>query len=335
MPINSRPPSPPGSDRKSDAVPRLHGVVPPLVTPLTDTGDVDRAALSALVAHLLAQGVHGLFPLGSTGEVGYLTDPQRDQVIRTVVAATEGRVPVLAGCIDLSASRVVEQARRAEQAGADVLVVTPPVYLISDAAEVADHFRIIKAAVDLPLVAYDIPVRVHSKLSAETLMLLAAEGVLVGVKDSSGDDIAFRRLLRANEAAGHPLALFSGHELVCDAMLLAGADGLVPGLANVDAAGYVRLYDAARSGDWSAAVREQERLADLFEIVFASPGRSADARGVGAFKVAMVELGLLPSATMAAPVTGLDQSAREAVAAIVHAWQAGSRAAGAPEGSMA
>lgn len=302
---------------------RLHGVIPPVITPFNPDGRIDRVALESLVEHLIDSGVHGLFPLGSTGEVAYLTDDQRREVAATVVQATAGRVPVLIGCIDLTAPRVIEQARIAEQAGADGIVATTPIYAINDAGEIADHFRSIRSSVDLPLVAYDVPVRAHLRPTIDTLLQLAQEHVLVGVKDSSGDDIGFRRLVRANRAAGSPLALLSGHELLCDAMLMIGADGLVPGLSNVDPAGYVRLYDAAQANDWDRALLEQERLADLFEIVFTGPGRSADARGVGAFKAAMVALGLLPTATMAAPVTALDTDHDNAVRRIVLNWQTG------------
>lgn len=302
--------------------PPFHGVIPPLVTPFTDDGEVDVAALEQLVEHLVASGVHGVFPLGSTGEVAYLTDAQRRLVTSTVATATAGRVPVLVGCIDLTAARVVEQARQARDAGADGIVATTPIYAINDAQEIAGHFRTIRSAVDLPLIAYDVPVRAHARPPLEVLIQLGQEQVLVGVKDSSGDDVGFRRLVRANRAAGHPLALLSGHELLCDAMLLVGADGLVPGLGNVDPAGYVRLYDAAVAGDWERAVAEQQRLADLFEIVFAAAGRSADARGVGAFKAAMVALGLMPSARMATGIDALDEAHDGLVRTVVHDWQA-------------
>lgn len=300
---------------------RLHGVIPPVVTPFTTDGDVDTTALRALTEHLLGQGVHGIFPLGSTGEVAYLTDSQRRLVLETVVETVAGRVPVLGGCIDLTAARVAEQARTAQSAGVDAVVVTTPLYALNDQGETADHFRHVRSAVEVPVLAYDVPVRAHGRPGLDTLIDLALEGVIAGVKDSSGDDVGFRRLLRANRAAGSPLVLFTGHELMCDAMLLLGADGLVPGLGNVDAGGYVRLYDAARAGDFERAVVEQEQLAQLFEIVFAVGARSADARGVGAFKTAMVELGLLPSAAMASPVRVLDHSDQEAVAAVVRQWR--------------
>lgn len=299
--------------------PSFHGIVPPVLTPLTADGEVDVASLERLVDHLVTEGVHGVFVLGSTGEVAYLTDAQRDLVVRTVVRATAGRVPVMGGAIDLTTPRVVEQARALVAAGADAVVATAPVYALNDLDEIERHLRAVAAAVDVPLFAYDIPVRVRTKLPADLLVRLGTEGVLAGVKDSSGDDVAFRRLVAANAAAGSPLALFTGHEVVVDGMLLLGADGVVPGLANVDAGGYVRLWDLARAGKWDDARVEQDRIAALFEIVFQAPGRSGDAAGVGAFKVAAQRQGLIDTATMAFPVEALDGDVADRVEEITRA----------------
>ncbi|MCA5892218.1 dihydrodipicolinate synthase family protein [Isoptericola sp. NEAU-Y5] len=297
----------------------FHGIVPPVLTPLTADGEVDTASLERLVRHLVESGVHGVFVLGSTGEVAYLTDAQRDLAVRTVVAAVDGRVPVMGGAIELTTARVAAQARALEAAGVDAVVATAPVYAINDADEIERHLRAVAAAVDVPLFAYDIPVRVHRKLSVDLLVRLGAEGVLAGVKDSSGDDVGFRRLVAANAAAGSPLALFTGHEVVVDGMLLLGADGVVPGLGNVDAAGYVRLWDLARAGRWEDARAEQDRLAALFEIVFQAQGRSGDAAGVGAFKVAAQRQGLIDSTAAAFPVEPLDDETAERIEAIVRA----------------
>src|SRR5699024_8176538 len=124
--------------------------------------------------------------------------------------------------------RVAAQARAVVGAGADAVVVTAPLYTLNDTTEIAAHFRHIAGAVRAPVFAYDIPVRAGVKLEARMLVHLGSDGVIAGVKDSSGDDVGFRRLVAANAAAGSPLALFTGHETVVDGMLLLGADGVVP-----------------------------------------------------------------------------------------------------------
>jgi 4-hydroxy-tetrahydrodipicolinate synthase len=288
----------------------LRGVVPPVCTPLHPSGEVDTASLARLVEHLVAGGVHGLFALGSTSEVAYLTDEQRAIVLEVVVNAADGRVPVLAGVIDTTTARVVEHAKAAAATGADAVVATAPFYTRTHPAEIARHFRRVRAAVDLPLFAYDLPVSVQSKLSAALVGELAEDGTLAGLKDSSGDEGGLRRLIVAlggrDGRFGGPAPDFSvltGSELTVDAALLAGADGVVPGIGNVDPAAYVRLYDAARAGDWEAAAKEQERLVGLFAMVDAGPeedmGRSSSA--LGAFKHALQLLGVIQHGDTAFP----------------------------------
>ncbi|HQA31208.1 MAG TPA: dihydrodipicolinate synthase family protein [Propioniciclava tarda] len=295
----------------------FRGIIPPVLTPFTPSGELDLPSLDRLVDHLVDAGVDGLFALGSSGQVAYLTDAQRGTVVRRIVARTAGRVPVVVGTADLTAPRVIEQGRAAVAAGASGIVVTAPLYAINDAAEIGRHFRMIAAGVGAPVLAYDVPVRVHTKLGVGMLLELARDGVIVSVKDSSGDDVAFRRLVAANADAGRPMTLLSGHELMLDGMFLLGGDGGVPGLANVDPAGYVRLWRAAQASDWVAARAEQDRLARLFDIVFVPQGRSGDAGGIGAFKAALALQGVIESAAMPAPLDGLAASDVDAIGAIL------------------
>ncbi|MET8576039.1 dihydrodipicolinate synthase family protein [Streptomyces sp. NPDC005012] len=294
----------------------LRGVVPPVCTPLDGSGEVDTASLARLVEHLVAGGVHGLFALGSSSEVAFLTDRQRAVALRTVVEAAAGRVPVLAGVIDMTTPRVLVHAEAAREAGADALVATAPFYARTHPREIALHFRTVRERAGLPLYAYDLPVSVHSKLSTALVRELAEDGTLAGLKDSSGDEGGLRRLIVAlggrDGRADGPAPSFSiltGSELTVDAALLAGADGVVPGLGNVDPAGYVRLYDAVRRGDLDRAVHEQERLIQLFGLVDAGPesemGRNSSA--IGAFKHALRLLGVFTHGTTAGSQIQLDE----------------------------
>ncbi|GAA1166134.1 dihydrodipicolinate synthase family protein [Ornithinimicrobium humiphilum] len=291
---------------------QLRGVVPPVLTPFTAEGEIDLASLERLVARLLDGGVDGIFALGSSSETAFLDDARRAAALEAVVRFADGRVPVLAGVIDTQLERVLAHARVAERVGAAGIVATAPFYAITGPAEVEAHFRGLAAGTDLPVWAYDIPVCTHYKLPADLLVRLGQEGVLTGVKDSSGDDVGFRRLAMLNRAAGEPLTLLTGHEVVVDGAYLAGAHGSVPGLGNVDPAGYVRMDRAARAGDWEAVRAEQDRLAALFEIVFVPAGRVGPAAGIGAFKTALRHLGVIETNVMAPPMVPLgdDDAAR-------------------------
>lgn len=298
---------------------KFQGVIPPVLTPLNEDGSLDRDSYARLLNRLIDGGVHGVFVLGSSGEVAYLDDAARKEVLEAAVEIVAGRVPVMAGVIDIATNRVLHQIRIAEAAGVDALVATAPMYIRTDESEIETHFRTLAAATDLPLFAYDLPVCVHVKLGLDLLMRLGKDGVLAGVKDSSGDDVGFRRLVAANRAAGSPLAVFTGHEAVVDGMLLLGADGLVPGLGNIDPAGYVRLWDLAQEGKWEEARDEQDRLAALFEIVFQATDLSGGAAGLGSFKTALELLGVLTTNRMTVPAARYEGENVKKVAAIVEA----------------
>lgn len=289
------------------------GVVPPVVTPDTPDHQLDVVSFERSINRLIEAGVDGLFFLGSSGEVVFATDERRDQIVREAVRIVNHRVPVLVGIIDTETERVLEHGRRALALGADALVATAPFYALGGPADVEEHFRILHQELDAPLFAYDIPVCVHTKLPWKMLARLGAEGVLAGVKDSSGDDVSFRYLVQENEKNGHPLTLLTGHEIVVDGALLSGADGSVPGLANVEPKGYVRMWKAAQDGNWAEAKREQDRLNEISHIFDVTTGVQGYGAGVGAFKCALNLMGIFDSDQMPRPVKPLDDQNREAI----------------------
>lgn len=237
---------------------KFHGVIPPVVTPLTPNGDLDVASYEKLINRFIGQGVDGLFVLGSTSEVAFFDDEMRGRVLSEAKRIIDGRVPLLAGVIDTETLRVIRHIGQAEEIGVDAVVATAPFYAITGPTEIENHFRALHEATDLPLFVYDIPVCVHVKVPVDLMMKLGREGVIAGCKDSSADDVSFRRLALANRAAGSPLSLFTGHEVVVDGAFMSGADGVVPGLANVDATSYVAMYKAYREGDWETVRIEQD-----------------------------------------------------------------------------
>lgn len=297
----------------------LDGIVPPVCTPLGPDGEVDTASLERHISFLLDAGVNGLFTLGSSSEVAYLTDAQRDRVVEVAVKTAGGQVPVLAGAIDMTTNRVVDHAFRAKQRGADAIVLTAPFFARSaHPAEVRLHFRKVHERVDLPLVAYDLPISVHNKLDLPTVLELAGDGVLDGLKDSSNDIHGFRAVVTGTRQF-EKFSVFTGSELVVDCALFLGADGAVPGLANVDPHGYVALYESCRAGDWDKAREMQARLVRLFEITTcADPSKKGlSSCGLGGFKTALMLRGVIASNTMALPQIPLDANEVEAVRAVL------------------
>jgi 4-hydroxy-tetrahydrodipicolinate synthase len=286
--------------------PKFQGVVPPVVTPLTDQREVDYQSLGRVIEHLIDAGVNGLFLLGSTSEVVFHDGHTRRRIVDFALEVCNGRVPVFVGAIDPTTDRVIAHAKSAEKAGADAVVATAPFYARTSQPEIGDHFRYLREAIDIPVIAYDIPVCVHVKLDRQTTVALAREGAIAGLKDSSGDDGNFRSCLL--DLQDHPsFSMMTGSEVVADTALMMGAHGIVPGLANVDPHGYVRLWRACQMDDLKTARQEQERLCRLFEMVFVGlPRTSAGSAGVGSFKTAMRELGIITTNQMARPQRALN-----------------------------
>jgi 4-hydroxy-tetrahydrodipicolinate synthase len=286
---------------------RFGGIVPPVCTPLTEAHEIDVDSLERLISFLLDAGVHGLFMLGSTSETALLSDWQRRQVLETAVAAVRGRVPILAGVIAFATEPALDHARAAQAIGVDALVAAAPFYVRPSQDEIVAHFRAIRDEIDLPVFAYDGPPNVHVKIERPTIVRMAREGLIVGLKDSSGDEDNFRGVVMdTRDLAG--FTAFTGSELTVDLALAMGAAGAVPGLGNVDPAGYVRIYDAMRAGDPAAARQEQERLYRLFSIVDAAePGRMGfTAAALGGFKTALMLRGVIATNVMGRPLTRYD-----------------------------
>jgi 4-hydroxy-tetrahydrodipicolinate synthase len=294
------------------------GVVPPVCTPLTAQRELDVRSLERLAAFLIEAGMHGLFVTGSTGEVAYLPDDVRYRALEVVAGVAAGQVPVLAGIIDTTTPRVIEHARAAKASGADALVATAPFYAPTHPSEFPGHFRAIRAAVDLPLVAYDIPASVGSKLPTDVVAELAEDGTVVALKDSSGDLDGLRAVVERTSG----FQVYSGSETLADLGLFIGAHGLVPGIGNVDPHGYLRLYEAARRGDWDAARTEQTRLRRLFQLIYVGDGRMGRySSAIGAFKEGLAARGVIAGATTSEPMIPLNEAERAAVR--VHLEEAG------------
>lgn len=289
---------------------RVVGVVPPVCTPLTPEYEIDIPSLARLVEYLLDGGVEGLFLMGSTSEVAYLPDGHRCTVIEAVTSQVANQVPVLAGAIDTTTLRVLDHAEAAVKIGVSGIVATAPFYTRTHPVEIERHFSLLAHRLDVPIYAYDVPVSVHSKLDHQMVLDLAADGVLRGLKDSSGDAEGLRKLLVARRDRNiDNFSVLTGSELIVDSALFMGADGVIPGLGNVDPSGYSRLYQSCRQGAWGEARSEQDRLLRLFRIVEAGdPARmGSNAAALGAFKAALYLLGIIDCPVTAPPQTQLDE----------------------------
>jgi len=240
----------------------LHGVFPYLVSPIDDAGRVKTGVLARLVDDLITAGVHGLTPLGSTGEFAYLNTEQRAEIVRTTVEAAAGRVPVIAGVASTATADAVAQARHYQKLGADgILAILESYFPIAD-AQVESYFRGIADAVDLPVVLYTNPQFQRSDLSLDVIARLSEHSRIRYIKDASTN--TGRLLSIINRCAG--LKVFSASAHIPAAVMLIGGVGWMAGPACVIPKQSVRLYELCRAGKWPEAMALQRELWRINEI---------------------------------------------------------------------
>ncbi len=235
----------------------FHGVFPYLVSPIRPDGDVDAEVLTRLCDDLIAAGVHGLAPLGSTGEFAYLSWEQRRRVVEVVVAAARGRVPVVAGVAATTTEEAVRQARAIADLGCDgILAILEAYFPISDEG-VYSYFASIAAATPLPVVLYTNPNFQRSDLSLPVIERLSRIDTIRYIKDASTNTGRLLSILDRVEGRMHVFAA-SAHIPAC--VMLIGGLGWMAGPACLVPRQSVELYELCRAGRWDAAMALQTRL---------------------------------------------------------------------------
>lgn len=287
------------------AIRELHGVMPYLVSPIGEDGRVRRNVLARLVEHLIGQGVHGLTPLGSTGEFAYLDRTQKAEIIATVVEAARGRVPVIAGIAATTTREAVSLAQEAHRLGADgILAVLEAYFPVSDDG-VAEYFEAVAAATPLPVCLYTNPSFQRSDISIAVLQRLAKSSPTIGyIKDASTNT---GRLLSIMSATGGRVKVFAASSHVPACVMLLGGVGWMAGPACIVAPQSVELYDLCRAGNWDAAMEKQRPLWAVNQV-FAKYGLAACIKGA-------LELQGFDVGPPLAPQAPLDEAGRREVRA--------------------
>jgi len=238
-------------------MPDFHGVFPYLVSPVDAEGAVRTEVLGRLCDDLIAAGVHGLTPLGSTGEFAYLDNAQRLAVVQATIEAARGRVPVVAGVASTSTSDAIAQAKAYQKRGADgILAILEAYFPLSD-AQVESYFRAIADAIDIPVVIYTNPQFQRSDLSLDCIARLAAHPRIQYIKDASTNT---GRLLSIMNRCGDSIRIFSASAHIPAAVMLIGGVGWMAGPACIIPRQSVALYDLCKAARWDEVLRLQRKL---------------------------------------------------------------------------
>ena len=247
------------------------GVNTALITPFKD-GQIDKAALVKIVNWQIEQGVHGLVPVGTTGESPTLSHAEHDEVIESTVAEAAGRVPVIAGAGSNNTLEAVRLAKHAEKVGADAVLIVSPYYNKPTQAGLKAHFTAIANELSsIPLIIYDIPGRSIVRVEDTLLAELAEHKNIVGIKDATGDA---GRPARLCNLIGEEFCQLSGDDATALSYLASGGHGMISVVSNIAPKLYADMYNAFSSGDLKLGMALNKKLMPLHDGLFceASPG---------------------------------------------------------------
>ena len=245
----------------------LRGIIVPMVTPLLERDKLDVAGLERLIEHILTGGVQGVFILGTTGEAPSLSYRLRSELIQRICDQVKKRVPVLVGITDTSFVESINISCRARDAGAQAIVLAPPYYFPAGQSELLEYLDHLTRELPLPLFLYNMPSYTKLVFEPETIRAAAEYPGIVGIKDSSGNMVYFRRL--QSLLKDHPdFSLLMGREeLLAEAVLLGGHGGVCGG-ANLIPELYVELYNAACSKDLQKVEALHKKVMEFSTAVY-------------------------------------------------------------------
>jgi 4-hydroxy-tetrahydrodipicolinate synthase len=257
---------PSGLVRKKSS--KIGGLFTALITPFDSRGGVDAECLAELVRFQISKGVDGIYPCGSTGLGPMLSLPERKTVAETAVKAARGKVPVVVqvGCADTGST--VELAKHAERIGADAVASLTPFYYRPGDKAVFKHFETIKEEVSIPVLAYNIPQLTGNNLLPAMVALMARDGTIQGIKDSSENLLQLEDLIGA---VPEDFVVMNGTEEYGLFAIMAGADGLVSGGASALPELFESMVTAERKGDHRAAIAAQETVLKVKELIKPRP----------------------------------------------------------------
>jgi 4-hydroxy-tetrahydrodipicolinate synthase len=255
---------------------KFQGSYTALITPFKN-GEVDEAGFRDLVSWQLAEGAHGLVPVGTTGESPTLSHDEHHKVVEWCIAEAKGRVPVIAGAGSNSTHEAVDLARHAEKAGADAVLVVTPYYNKPTQEGMYHHFKAVNDAIGIPIIIYNIPPRSVVDMSVETMKRLFELKNIAGVKDATAN---LARVSQQRHAMGPDFIQLSGEDMTALAYMSAGGHGCISVVANVAPKLCADLMSAVLKNDYVTGLKIQDRLTPLHDAIFKEPGLAGAKHGL-------------------------------------------------------
>jgi 4-hydroxy-tetrahydrodipicolinate synthase len=284
------------------------GSLTALITPFKN-GAVDFDTLKRLVDWHVAEGSHGLVPVGTTGESPTLTHAEHGAVVEAVVQATAGRLPVIAGAGSNNTAEGIELIKHAEKVGADAALVVTPYYNKPTQAGLIAHYTALHEAANLPIIIYNIPGRSVVDMTPDTMGILAKLPRIIGVKDATGK---IERVSMQRQTCGKNFVQLSGEDATALGFNAHGGVGAISVTANVAPKLCAEFQTATLRGDYAMALAYQDRLMPLHEAIFIEPGLAGAKYGLSLLGMCSEDVRL--------PLVGLTDGTKAKIrAAMLHA----------------
>lgn len=296
--------------KKSLNINPIHGIVPPMVTPLLAEDKLDSKSLKKIIEHLIKGGVHGIFILGSTGEAPSLSYKIRYQLVEETCKQVAGRIPVLVGITDTSFVESVNLANFAKEQKGTAVVLAPPYYFPAEQPELVEYVGHLVSEISIPLFLYNMPGFTKVYYDVETVQALAENKKIIGIKDSSGNMLYYHRLLQLFKNREDFSILMGTEPLLAESILL-GGNGGVPGGANMFPNLFVKLYDAAQRKDLNEVRNLQDKVMMLSSTIY-NVGRfgSSFLKGI---KCGLVYRGIISNDFVAEPFHAFREPERKRI----------------------
>ncbi len=242
----------------------FEGVFTALVTPFSN-GSVDYDTFEKLVTRQIEQGIHGLVPLGSTGEAATLTMAEREEILKITVRLADGKLPVIAGVGTNNTATTIENTRQAKDLGADAAMLMAPPYSKPSQEGIFAHFEAVAKAVDIPLVAYNVPGRTVANILPATVKRLSDAGLIVALKEASGDLMQVSEIMRT---VGDKISVLSGDDFFLYSYMGLGVKGLISVCSNLLPRRTAEVYERFIAKDWKASREIQFELFPVMQALF-------------------------------------------------------------------
>mgnify|MGYP001635361386 FL=1 len=278
---------------------KVKGLWVPVVTPF-ENDELDMVSYEKLVNHYINEGVHGLMPLGTTGETPTLSEKEYEEIVSKTMEVVNGRVPVIIGLGGNCTRSVIDKLKVAERHKVQGILSVSPYYNRPDQRGIYEHFKKISESTDLDIVLYNIPYRTGRNMENETILKLSEEKIIVGVKDASGD---FNKTIELLLNKPDEFSVLSGEDNLFYSSLLLGGDGGVTASAHLKTRDFIKVYDYIQNNDSKAALEIWKEISPMIPLLFKEPNPTP-------IKYMLKKIGLINSDEVRLPLVPISQELR-------------------------